>query len=361
VTASNPPPTWRAWIEVDLEALLTNARVFSRLAGAPLLPVVKADAYGLGAVEVVRALELVDPWGYGVATLTEAEELRRQGVVRPVLILSPLLSAEVEGCLAAAARPSIGDLAALDSWLAAGAAPFHIELDTGLARAGFSWHDGDLVTALRARLRNAPGWEGAWCQFHSADTDPPSAVTQWARLRETVAALGSQRPMLHAANSAGGLAGQGLGGDLARPGIYLYGGAVGGHRPVPVVSFHARVVALRRLRAGDTVSYGATWTAPRATTIATIAVGYADGVPMGLSGRGRVVCQGQPCPIVGRVAMDLTMVDVGDLVVEPGDIVTLFGGGVSLDAQASAAGTISYDLLTGIGRRVIRSYREPTS
>ena len=358
MTASNPPPTWRAWIEVDLGALQANARALAQGAGAPLLPVVKADGYGLGALQTIRALAPLNPWGYAVATVDEAIQLRQGRVTGPILMLSPLLEAEVAGCLSFDVRPTVGDLAALEAWISASDAPFHIEIDTGLGRAGFQWHDSEVLGSLRTRLESARGWEGAWCQYHSADTDSGTARAQWDRLNDAIAAIGRRPKLVHAANSAGGLT-PGCGGDLARPGIYLYGGSVGGHWPAPVVSFRARVVAVRRLRQGDSVSYGATWTAQRATTIATIAAGYADGIPPGLAGRGQVAIAGRPCPIVGRVAMDMTMVDVGDLSVTTGETATFIGGPISLDGQAVAAGTTSYDLLTGIGRRVLRSYREP--
>ena len=145
--------------------------------------------------------------------------------------------------------------------------------------------------------------------------------------------------------------------DLVRPGIQLYGGRVPGVEGEPVARLQARVVSVRRVRPGDTVSYGATWRAERATTIATLAIGYADGVHRSLSGVGRVELRDAVCPIAGRVTMDLTMVDAGDLPVTVGDVATLFGGLVTLEEQAALAGTIPYELLTALGPRLPRLYR----
>jgi alanine racemase len=357
VTEPIAADTARAWVDVDLEALASNARAFGVRAGVPLLPVVKADAYGLGVGPVVDALEPLDPWGYGVGTVEEGEALRRGGVTRPVLVLSPMLPGLAARMRGAGLRPSLGDLEAVDAWLAQDPeAPFHVDLDTGMARSGFRWDDGERLDRLAERLATALGWEGAFTHFHSAEHDAPATGEQWDRFQGAVARLGRRPRYLHAANSAGGLLDARFAADLARPGLYLYGARVGGHVPAPVVSFRARVIATRRVRPGDPVSYGATWRSSRATTIVTVAAGYADGVPLALSNRGHLDIAGTRHPIVGRVTMDMTMADVGDDPVPPGAVATVFGSGLSLDLQAEAAGTIAYDLLTGIGPRVVRRY-----
>lgn len=362
MNATKPPPEARAWLEVDLAALIANARSYADRAGAPLLPMVKADAYGLGAVAVSRALEQVEPWGYGVATVEEGEALRAAGIARPIVMLSPLLASEVSRCAEAGLRPTLGDLTALRAWLALDQLPFHVELDAGMHRGGFPVEDAETLAGLASLLAGAPGWEGAWCQFHSADTDPATVGGQWTRFLDALDRLGRRPPMVHGANSAAGLAGPLPGATLARPGIYLYGGDVGGPAPLPVVSLRSRVVGVRRVRPGDTVSYGATWTADRATTVATLAAGYADGIPLGHSSpEGRVLLHGRMVPVAGRVTMDMTMADVGDLPVVPGDIGTFIGGALTLEDQAARAGTTSYQLLTGIGPRVVRSYSDPES
>jgi alanine racemase len=357
VTKSNPDAPDRAWLDVDLGAIVRNARRFQELIGAPLLPMVKADGYGLGAVPVARALEAVAPWGYGVATHDEGARLRTAGISRPLLVFTPLAPDQVEHFRAGQLRPVIGDLAALDAWLVADAGPFHVEIDTGMSRAGFRWHDAAQISALTERLRDATAWEGLFTHFHSADSDEAATRQQAERFAAIVSALDSRPPLVHLAGSAAAQHGQEFGADLARPGIYLYGARAGSLEPEPVAKLCARIVALRRLRPGDTVSYGAEAEVEAETTIATIGIGYGDGVPRSLSGRGYVEINGVIVPIVGRVTMDMVMVDVEDTPVEIGDTAILFGGLVSLDDQAGLAGTISYELLTLLTPRVTRRYR----
>lgn len=344
----------RAWVAVDLDALIRNARQYQARMGRPILPMVKADAYGLGLEPVAQALEPLAPWGYGVATVEEGAALRRAGISRPIVVFTPLYPMILHGCLTWALRPSIGDPEMVEAWLAAGGGPFHLAVDTGMARSGVPWHDRDQWARLRRLLTDAASFEGMYTHLHSPAEDPESSRVQVERLHEAVAALGRRPPLLHAAGSGAATA---YALDLARPGIHLYGGRVPGLAPEPVVRFEARVVARRHVRPGDTVSYGATWTAARATTIVTIAAGYADGIHRVLSNRGQVEIRGVARPIAGRVTMDLTMVDAGDLDVEVGDVATIFGGIVSLDQQAELAGTISYELLTALGPRLPRLYR----
>ena len=360
MTKLTPEPVERAWVDIDLAGLVRNARRFAALVGGPLLPMLKADGYGLGATRVAGALEHVDPWGYGVASSAEGAELRAAGITRPIIVFTPLLPdpAILAATRRHGLRPVIGDLAALDGWLAAAGEPFHVEIDTGMSRSGFRWNEPDVLEALRERLVRAPGWEGAFTHFHSADRDPDSAREQAQRLETVLRCLGKRPPLVHLANSAAAGFPTVPRGDLARPGIYLYGGRAGALRPEPVASLRARVVALRRLRRGDTVSYGAEGLIEADTTIATLAIGYADGVPRALSGRGRVELGDAVVPVVGRVTMDMLMVAVADAPVKLGDVATLFGGRVSLDEQAELAGTVSYELLSRLTPRVARRYHE---
>ena len=350
-------PSLRAWVEVDLGALRRNARTVAAAAATPLLPMIKADGYGLGAVPVARALESLDPWGYGVATWDEAIELRQAGITRPVLVFTPLLPADARAAKVAGVRPCIGDPDALECWLTEASGPFHLEIDTGLRRAGIPFDDAAALARAARLLARASEWEGVFTHFHSADIDPASARVQWSRLEAAIAKLGRRPRWVHAANSAGGFMSP-MGADFARPGIFLYGGKAGAATPEPVARFQAVVVAVRRVRSGDSVSYGATWTATRETTIATVAAGYADGILRSLSGKGWIELHGVAHPMVGRVTMDMTLCDVGETPVRPGDVATIFGGVISLDQQAEAAGTISYELLTALGSRVARRYRD---
>jgi alanine racemase len=361
------PDTARAWVDVDLGALRANARTLVGLTGSRLLPMVKANGYGLGAVEVARALEPLDPWGYGVASVDEGAALRTAGIDRPILVVSPLLPDAAGAHLAHDLRPTIGDIAALEAWCGRGAHPFHVEIDTGMSRAGFRWDDASALAAAAGLLGKAAGWEGLFTHFHSADTDPASAAVQWERFQGVVSTLPRRPALLHAANSGGALRGRVYAADLIRPGIFLFGGGAGGAAPRPVATLRARVVAVRRIGAGETVSYGATWRASRPTTVATLALGYADGFlraaadqaagPAGAAAAPRLVeLNGALVPVIGRVTMDMTMVDAGEGRPACGDVATIHGGRVSLDQQAAAAGTIAYEMLTALSPRVPRRY-----
>jgi len=356
VSPSNPPNPARAWADVSLAALRENARTVQRAAGSRLLPMVKADGYGLGAVAVARALEPLDPWGFGVATLDEGIELRAAGITRPVVVFTPATPAGIAVHADSDLRATIGDLDALRAWVATGQ-PFHLEVDTGMSRAGIRWNDAPALAEAAALVAGAPGWEGCFTHFHSAESDRAATGQQWERFTGALAAFPRRPPLVHAANSAAALAGRAWAGDLVRPGIFLYGGAASGPAPALVVALRAPVVAVRRVAVGDSVSYGATWTAPEPCVIATLGAGYADGVPRALSGHGEVELGGVRVPIAGRVTMDMTMVRA-DASVRVGDVATFYGGLIGLEEQAARAGTISYDLLTSIGRRVPRRYRE---
>jgi alanine racemase len=357
-----PTETARAWVDVDLDALVANARTLAAWCDSRLLPMVKANGYGLGAVRVARALESLDPWGYGVATLEEGLVLRDAGLGRPILVVSPLTPDALEPTFAAGFRPAIGDSGTLRGWLAHSQAPFHLEIDTGMSRGGIRWTDADTISAAARALAAAPGWEGAFTHFHSADTDESSIVRQWERFQAVLARLPCRPPLVHAANSAAALYGRAYAADLARPGIFLYGGEAraGGPAPRPVAALRARVVAVRAVAAGESVSYGATWTADRATTIATLGIGYADGYRRALSNRGEAIVNGKRVPVAGLVTMDMTMLDVTDAPCAVGDVATLIGhqGDERIDVAdvAKAGGLSPYELLTGLRGRLPRRY-----
>lgn len=356
MTLLEPAPQ-RAWVDVDLTAMVRNARTIANRSRTRLLPMVKANGYGLGAVRVSRALETVDPWGFGVATVAEGIELRAAGIARPIVIFSPVVPAGLAACAEHDLRPSLGDVASLAAWVPSGK-PFHLEIDTGMARAGLRWNDGAALADAARLLATATGWEGVFTHFHSSDSDPAATQAQWERFELVLSALPSRPPLVHAANSAAALAGTRYAADLVRPGIFLYGGASGGMAPEPVARLCAHVIATRQLQAGDSVSYGATWIAPGAVPAATLGIGYADGVPRSLSNHGAVELRARRCPILGRVTMDMTTVESDAAV---GEMATVFGGIVTLDQQAVAAGTISYELLTSLSPRVERRYSGPAT
>lgn len=355
--STSTPPAERAWADIDLAALVVNAQTVAAVSGSRLLPMVKANGYGIGAIPVVEALEPLEPWGYGVATVAEGATLRSAGIRRPIVVFTPMQPYDVDPCRASGLRPVIGDLEGLDAWTSGNDEPFHVEIDTGMGRSGFRWDDTEALARL-GNVAKTPSFEGVFTHFHSGH-DPDACDLQWSRFEEVLGRLPQRPSLVHAANSAAAMQGARFAGDLVRPGIFLYGGAVAGHVPQPVVKLRTRVVAVRRVELGDTVSYDATWTAPEPVLVATLALGYADGLRRSLSGRGNVEIDGRIVPIVGRVTMDMTMVAAPGPV-RAGDVATVFGGRISLDQQATAAGTIAYELLTGLAARVHRRYGRTT-
>ena len=333
---------------MDLAALVANARSVETAAGARLLPMVKANAYGLGAVPIARALEALDPWGFGVATVGEAVELREAGIARPVVVFTPATADQRDRYASLDLTAVLDDPAVAQLW----GQRHHLEVDTGMSRCGLRWDDPRLASWPTEHLG------GAFTHFHSADVAPESVSTQWNRFREALRRLPSRPALVHAAGSAAAWRlGERL--DLVRPGVFLYGGMHAGDLtpPRPVATLRAPVVSVRRIAAGDTVSYAATWTATRATTIATLGIGYADGVPRAVEGRAAAVLGGARRPLVGRVTMDFVMVDAGDAPVSVGETATLIGDGVSVAEFAAWAGSNTYEVLARLGARLDRVYR----
>ncbi|HEY0776440.1 MAG TPA: alanine racemase [Gemmatirosa sp.] len=362
------PATARAWLDVDLGAVVANARVVRARAGVPLVPMIKADGYGLGAVAVARALAAHgEPWGFGVASVAEAAELRAAGVAGRLLGFTPLLREEFGRADALGLTPSLHRAEDVHAWAAvAPHAPWHLAIDTGMARAGVPWNalDDGLLAAAAA---HPP--EGAYTHFHSADRADGSRATQTARFVAAVARLPARPRLLHAENGPAVESAAPSPWDLVRPGIFLYGVATardpadGLRAPEPVAHLRARVVDVREVAAGETVSYGATWRADSARRIATVAAGYADGYRRALSNRGTVLLHGRLASVAGRVTMDMTMLDVTDIPCAVGDVATLVGaadGRVLTVADVAARADVSpYELLTGFALRAPRRYHGP--
>ncbi|MGH7537725.1 MAG: alanine racemase [Gemmatimonadales bacterium] len=353
----------RAWVEVDLAAVVENARAVARIAGTRLLPIVKANAYGVGAVAVSKALETVDPWGYGVATKDEGAELRAAGITRPILVFMPPRPDLFDAYHAHGLTPVLGDAESLRAWHDRGprGGAFHLEIDTGMGRSGVRWDEVDGFGGLL----DTPSLEGCYTQFHSADRPDGSAEAQLERFLQAVGRLPRRPALLHVANSAAALRDRKFAFSMVRPGMYLYGESPGGKLPQgqPVVSLRARVVSIRRLRRGESVSYNASWTAPRDTTVATIGIGYADGLArhLGASGNACALLNGTRCPFVGLVTMDLSMLDIGTAPARVGDVATLIGpaecGGITLGEFSAWSGKDPREILTGLGPRLPRVHR----
>ena len=350
----------RAWVEVDLGALTRNGATIAAHAGVPLLPMVKADAYGLGAVPVARALETLDPWGYGVATLAEGEQLRAAGIARPLVLFTPVLAEELAAVHRAGLVPALGARALIERWRAvAGDAPWFLSIDTGMSRSGIMW---DAVRAIGDLVSTAPPL-GAFTHFHSAERNDGSRDLQEQRFEQAVAALPVRPALVHCENGPAVQRVQPSRWSLVRPGVFLYGVSEGdGARilPEPVASIRARVVEIREVADGETVSYGATYRAVGRRRIATLPIGYADGYRRAFGNRGAALVRGRRACVAGIVTMDMTMLDVTDVPCEIGDVATLLGrdgdASLAIDEVARTAELSPYELLTGLRQRMPRVY-----
>ncbi len=345
----------RTWVEVDLAALRANARTVQQRSGARLLPMIKANAYGLGAVPVAKALEDVDPWGFGVVAAEEGIALREGGIVRPIVVVQPTLPM-LEACARAGLTPALGSDEEIRAWLALGSLPFHVSVDTGMHRGGIAW---DAFTAAVPAFADAPGFEGLMTHFHSAWDDPTSVREQVGRFQAALGALPRRPALVHAANSVAALGYPEVACDVVRPGIFLFGGRAGPHEPRPVVRWQALTTRTGWVGPGTSVSYGARWTASRRTCVVSVAAGYADGLRRSVEGKGAMLVAGRRWPMAGAVTMDFTML-AADEAPPVGTPATLIGTDgdetITLDTFAEWAGTVSYEILTGLGPRVRRVY-----
>jgi alanine racemase len=367
------------WAEVDLDALAWNYRVVRGRVGAgvSVMGVVKADAYGHGAPECARRLAREGAEWFGVATPEEAFELRRAGLEQGVLSFGGFWEGQAEECLEMRVTPVVYRLdmvAALDSAARAAGkvADVHVKIDTGMGRLGVRYDEAaEFAEGLRG-FANVKV-DGLMTHFAAADEPGRDCFTeeQLRHFREAVAAFrerGHRPTYEHASNSAATFAHPEARLRMVRPGGVLYGLWRDVLPPLadapelrPVMSVRSRVILLKRVHAGETLGYGCTYEAAREMIVATVPAGYADGYARALSNRGRVALRGKLAPVVGRVSMDLTIVDVTDVEgVEVGDRVTLLGvdGELSIPAEeiARTAGTISYEITCGVSQRVPRRY-----
>ncbi len=353
--ASQPPDARPTWAQVDRDAIAANVAALKDQAAAPaLMAVVKADGYGHGLVPAARAALAGGADWLAVALVEEGRALRDAGVDAPVLVLTEPPPDAAGALLAADLTATVyspGFTAALDA-AAAGAGRrvgVHLKLDTGMRRVGVPQADWrDAITRVRdsAALRLA----GLWSHFAVADEPHHPFIA--AQAGEFARGLALARSL-----SADY--------DMVRPGLAVYGlepapGLAAGTPLRPALSWWTRLSLVKRLAAGEAVSYGLRWTAPRTTTVATIPAGYADGVTRRLSNRGQVVVRGVRVPLVGTVCMDQCLVDGDDLPLAAGDDVCLLGEqdgvAVTADDWASWLDTINYEVVCGIGRRVPRVY-----
>jgi alanine racemase len=364
-------PARRCWAEIDLGALRHNvAAARGQLAeGVKVMGVVKANAYGHGVAGVAKALAgLVEM--FGVANVTEAEEVRKHAPEAPVFILGPALPEERARIAAGRFVPAVSTLAEARAYAAlAGVEPLpvHLMIDTGMGRIGILEKDTVAVAREILALRGLTV-TGLSSHLPSADEDDAFTREQLARFHGVVAQLrtvGVAHPVVHIENSAGIIAYPARAGDMVRPGLMLYGSA-----PLPefqpklraVMTWKTRITLVRSMPAGHGLSYGRTFITKAPMRIATLAVGYADGYQRHLSNRGaEVLIRGRRCAVLGRVTMDQILADVTAAPgVTEGDEAVLIGrqSGEEIFAAelAQKAGTIPWEIFTGIGRRVERVY-----
>ncbi|MHC5211249.1 MAG: alanine racemase [Planctomycetota bacterium] len=369
----------RVWAEVDLGALRRNmAAVVARVGpGTRVLAVVKADAYGHGAVPVARALEN-EPgvWGFGVGDSQEALELHVAGISAPILILGTIIPEETAQVVSHDVRVcihSMDRIAALEeeSRRQGRRTRVHVMVDTGMGRLGALPDRARELVAVVARSR----WlelEGLASHVSSAQPGHPFTEVQHGRLQSLLAVLradGIEPPLVHFANTAAILGSEGTSQPIVRPGISLYGMLgpdLARHAELfePVMSLRTQVVYLKDVPAGTPVGYNGTHVTARPTRIATLPIGYNDGLSYRLSNRGRALVRGAAAPIVGSISMDYTMLDVGRIKgVRVGDTATLVGAdgehSITVPELASLVGTIPYEIACSVGKRVVRLYEKP--
>jgi len=342
-------------LRIDLGALGANYQLFRRATPSAVAGVVKADGYGLGAGRIAGALWQADCRDFFVATAAEGQGLRSALPDARIFVFAGALADSTAALLDGGLIPVLNHPAQADLWRRIGGArPAAVHVDTGMHRLGFP---------VAVQADELDGLDIALLVTHLACADDPGHPMNQRQL-DAFAAVRQRLPGVPVSigNSAGTLAGAPFAGDLARPGIGLYGGNpyVQADSPVqPVVTLEGQVLQVRQVAAGDSIGYGATFTASQPMEVAVVGLGYGDGLPRLLSNRGMAALRGQRRPIVGRVSMDLTAVDVTGLGAQTGDWVEFIGTTVTVDEVAAWARTIPYEVLTGLGRRPVREYLEP--
>ena len=360
-------------ILVDLDAITHNLGAIRKRVGVPVMGIVKAEAYGHGLVPVARHLQAQGVDQLGVAFLEEGIALREAGITLPILVLGGLFGRQVAQYLAHDLEVTVSSLDKLRQVEAAAGslgrkATVHLKVDTGMERIGV--HSYSCAALIEAAVASQ------WCTIkgiysHLACSDDPSSpmtALQVERFAEACAhfeRLGAPMPLRHLANSGGVLHFPETWLDMVRPGIVLYGVLPdpASQRSMdlrPALSLVSQVVYFKVVRAGNPVSYGATWAPAADTRVVTVPIGYGDGWPRALSSRGQVLVRGHRYPVVGRICMDQFMVDIGcDSAWNEDEVVLVGTSGaekITVEDVALAAGTIGYEILTGLNGRIPRAY-----
>ena len=359
----------RTWAEVDLSAIGKNFNTVREAVGAGvgIMAVVKANAYGHGVDHVAPYLDRLGADFFGVSCLQEAMELRDMGIQKPILILGHTypthFSLLAEHCISQTVY-TVEDAEALSACNVANGTVtrVHAALDTGMGRIGFDAFDPRAAAEAVAYVAGLPGLvlEGLFTHFSVADTNGQEGYTEaqflrFTRVRELLLEKGI-RPLCHAANSAGTFLNPNYHLDMVRAGIVLYGHEPGGRANpfTPAMTVKTLVSFVKDAPAGRDISYGRHYRTEKPMRIATLSAGYADGFPRALSGKGYVLIGGKKAPILGNVCMDQMMVDVTDVPCKAGDEAVLMGGGIDFSVLAEQLGTIHYELICGVGKRVPR-------
>lgn len=349
----------RSWARIDLGALRSNVeRVRSLAPDSRVMAVIKANAYGHGAVLVAKALEGVD--AFAVATVEEGLRLRAQEIQAPINVLSgPLFEADV----ALAEQHELGLVLHREQqldWCEGFSGSVWIKLDTGMHRLGFPLDDGSKLVAWLSK--NKRSHFAGWMTHLACADDSKSDATrkQVAAFRAAISVYSGEQSI---ANSAGICGWPDSHADWVRPGIMLYGSSPllrQGRAELglqPVMHLHSRLIAVQHLQAGDSIGYGATWQCPEAMPVGIVGIGYGDGYPRHAKSGTPVSINGRRCELIGRVSMDMIAVDLRP---EPnasvGDIAQLWGDQIDADEVADCCGTIAYELFCGVGQRVVFYY-----
>ena len=364
------------YVKIDLDIIRSNFEAVARKAGVAVMAVVKADAYGHGAVQVARLLEGKCAF-FGVSSMLEALELRQNGLKTPILILGQTPVSAFPLAIREGIRPAIFHYEAAVALSEAARevgmeAPFHFAVDTGMSRIGFQATAAD--ADICAEIARLPGLkaEGLFSHFATADCAVLDRSRKQAAMFDEFDAMLKERgvyiPIRHLNNSAG-LMNFDTHYEMVRSGIVTYGLYPSTEvdpellELTPALTWHSRVTHVKTLPVGRQISYGGTYVTTRPTAVATIPVGYADGYRRSLSGRFYVLIRGKRAPILGRICMDQLMVDVTDIPgVRLNDKVVLVGRDgdevITMEAIAAAADSFNYEFVCGISRRVPRLYRK---
>lgn len=351
-----------ALLDIDLTAVAANWRFLAGLNQGETAAVVKADAYGLGAAHVAPVLAGAGCKTFFTAHLAEAVALRAVLPQARILVLNGLVPHAAADFIAHDLIPVLGSLAELALWRAAAVRlehklPAFLHLETGLNRLALPAKE---FAALREDRTLLEGITVDTVMTHLAAAEAPEDVRNQRQLQDfLVKAVQFPAAKRSIANSPGTFLGPDFHLDLIRPGAALYGLNTSPAQPrgmQPVVKLSAPILQIREMPAGESVGYGGTWTAERPSRIATIGVGYADGLHRALTNRGTAYFDDTPVPLVGRVSMDLATFDVTDVPANPGDFLVLLDSRHGADELAREAGTIGYEILTSLGRRYQRRY-----